>query len=93
MDGGRVTLTHPLYNRFGRYWIVTFIFWVTPYNLSEGGSGGPMRIPPSGYLTLALLCGELICVMIWAFTGAFFVLAVGIVAGVGCVISAVRWKD
>jgi membrane-bound ClpP family serine protease len=52
-----------------------------------------MRIPPSGYLTLALLCGELICVMIWAFTGTFFVLAVGIAAGVGCVISAVRWKD
>jgi hypothetical protein len=52
-----------------------------------------MRIPPTGYLTLALLCGELICVIIWAFTGTFSVLAVGIAAGIGCAISAVRWKD
>jgi len=52
-----------------------------------------MRIPPPGYLTLALLCGELICVIVWAFTGTFLVLAVGIAAGVGCVISAVRGKE
>jgi hypothetical protein len=25
-----------------------------------------MRIPPTGYLTLALLCGELVCVIVWA---------------------------
>jgi hypothetical protein len=33
-----------------------------------------MRIPPRGYLTLALLCGELLCVIAWAFTGIFFIL-------------------
>ena len=52
-----------------------------------------MRIPPTGYLTLALLCGELVCVIAWAFTGTFFVLLTGIVAGVGCVVAAMRWKD
>ncbi len=52
-----------------------------------------MRIPPTGYLTLALLCGELICVIAWALTGNFFILVVGIVAGVGSVLAAMRWED
>ena len=52
-----------------------------------------MRIPPTGYLTLALLCGELVCVIVWAFTGTFFVLVAGIAAGVCCVLAAMRWKD
>jgi len=52
-----------------------------------------MRIPPKGYLTLALLCGELICDIVWAFTGIFFVLVIGIAAGVGCVLTAMRWED
>jgi len=52
-----------------------------------------MRIPPTGYLTLALLCGELVCVIVWAFTGILSVLVVGIAAGVGCVVAAMRWKD
>jgi hypothetical protein len=52
-----------------------------------------MRIPPTGCLTLALLCGELVCVIVWAFTGSFAVLVVGIAAGVGCVVAALRWKD
>jgi hypothetical protein len=52
-----------------------------------------MRIPPTGYLTLALLCGELVCVIVWAFTGIFFVLVVGIAAGIDCVVSAMHWED
>ena len=52
-----------------------------------------MRIPPTGYLTLALLCGELVCVIVWAFTGIFLVLVVGIAAGVGSVLTAMRWMD
>jgi hypothetical protein len=52
-----------------------------------------MRIPPTGYLTLALLCGELVCVIVWAFTGIFLVLVVGIAAGIGSVIAATRWED
>jgi len=52
-----------------------------------------MRIPPTGYLTLALLCGELVCVIVWAFTGILSVLVVGIAAGVACVVAAMRWKD
>ena len=43
-----------------------------------------MKIPPTGYLTLALLCGELVCVIVWAFTGIFLVLA----AGIGSVVAA-----
>ena len=38
-----------------------------------------MRIPPTGYLTLALLC--VACGVAWAFTGTFSVLA------------AMRWRD
>jgi hypothetical protein len=52
-----------------------------------------MRIPPTGYLTLALLCGELVCVVAWAFTEAFSILVVGILAGVGSVLAAMRWED
>jgi hypothetical protein len=52
-----------------------------------------MRIPPMGYLTLALLCGELVCVIVWALTGIFLVLVVGIAAGVGSVVAAMRWED
>jgi len=52
-----------------------------------------MKIPPTGYLTLALLCGELVCVVAWTFTGAFSILVVGILAGVGSVLAAMRWED
>jgi hypothetical protein len=52
-----------------------------------------MRIPPTGYLTLVLLCTELLCVVAWAFTGIFLILAVGIAAGVGSVLAAMRWED
>jgi hypothetical protein len=49
-----------------------------------------MKIPPTGYLTLALLCRELVCVIVWAFTGIFLV--VGIAAGIGSVIAAMLWE-
>jgi hypothetical protein len=52
-----------------------------------------MRIPPMGYLTLALLCGELACVVAWAFTGIFSVLIVGLAAGVGSVLTAMGWRN
>jgi hypothetical protein len=52
-----------------------------------------MRIPPTGYLTLALLFGELICVIVWALTGIFLILVVGIAFGIGSVVSAMRWED
>jgi hypothetical protein len=47
-----------------------------------------MKIPPTGYLTLALLCGELVCVIVWASTGIFLVLV-----GIGSVVAAMRWED
>ena len=43
-----------------------------------------MKIPPTGYLTLALRCGELACFIVWAFTATFLVL----VAGIGSVVAA-----
>ena len=46
-----------------------------------------------GYLTLALLCGELICVVAWAFTGALLILVLGILADVVSVLAAMRWED
>jgi hypothetical protein len=52
-----------------------------------------MRIPPTGYLTLALLCGELVCVIVWALTGISLILVVGIAAGIGSVVAAMRWED
>jgi hypothetical protein len=45
-----------------------------------------MRIPPTGYLTLP--CGELVRVIVWAHTGIFLVLVVGIAAGIGSVVAA-----
>ena len=51
-----------------------------------------MRIPPTGCLTLALLCGELVCVIVWALTGIFLILVVGIAAGIGSVVAAMRWE-
>ena len=51
-----------------------------------------MRIPPKGYLTLALLCGALACVVAWVFTGTFTVLILGLAAGVGSVLAAMRWE-
>jgi hypothetical protein len=48
-----------------------------------------MKIPPTGYLTLALLCGELVCVIVWAFIGIFLVLVVGI----GSVVAAMLWEN
>ena len=47
-----------------------------------------MKIPPTGYLTLALHCGKLVRVMVWAFTGIFIVLVVGI----GPVVAAMLWE-
>jgi hypothetical protein len=44
-----------------------------------------MKIPPTGYLRLALHCGELVCVMVWAFTG--------IVVGIGSVVAATLWEN
>ncbi|HEY6711167.1 MAG TPA: hypothetical protein VI055_02760 [Rubrobacter sp.] len=52
-----------------------------------------MRIAPTGYLTLALLCGEPVCVIVWAFTGILLILVVGIAAGIGSVVAAMRWED
>ena len=49
-----------------------------------------MRIPPTGYLTLP--CGELVRVIVWAHTGIFLVLVVGIAAGFDYVIAAMRWE-
>jgi hypothetical protein len=48
-----------------------------------------MKIPPTGYLTLALLCGELVCVIVWAFTG----IVVGTAAGIGSVVAAMLWEN
>jgi hypothetical protein len=52
-----------------------------------------MKIPPTGYLTLALLCWELVCVIVWAFTGIFLALVVGIAADIGSVIAAMLWEN
>ena len=52
-----------------------------------------MKIPPTGYLTLALLFGELVCVIVWALTGIFPILVVGIAFGIGSVVAAIRWED
>jgi hypothetical protein len=51
-----------------------------------------MRIPPTGYLTLALLCGELACA-VRAFTWTFSLLIGGLAAGGGSVRAALRWRD
>jgi hypothetical protein len=48
-----------------------------------------MKIPPTGYLTLALLCRELVRVIVWTFTGIFLVL----VAGIGPVVAAMHWEN
>ena len=48
-----------------------------------------MKIPPTGYLTLALLSGELVCVMVRAFTGIFLLLVVGI----GSIVTAMLWEN
>jgi hypothetical protein len=48
-----------------------------------------MRIAPTGYLTLALLCGEPVCVIVWALTRILLILVVGI----GSVVGAMRWED
>jgi hypothetical protein len=50
-----------------------------------------MKIPPTGYLTLALPCGELVCVIVWAFTR--IVLVVVIAAGIGTVVAAMLWEN
>ena len=39
---------------------------------------------------LALLAGELACVAVWAFTGTILLLVVGLMAGVGAVLAALR---
>jgi type IV secretory pathway VirB6-like protein len=45
-----------------------------------------MKIPPTGYLTLAWHCGKLVCVMVWAFTG------IVLVVGIGPVVAAMLWE-
>jgi hypothetical protein len=49
-----------------------------------------MRTPPPGLLAVALLSGELACVIVWAFTEAVFALVVGLVAGVSVLLVALR---
>ena len=51
-----------------------------------------MRIPPTGYLTLALHCGELVRFIVWAYKGIFLILVVGIATGIGSVVAAMRWE-
>jgi hypothetical protein len=46
-----------------------------------------MKIPPTGYLTLALLSGELVCVMVRAFTGIL------LVVGIGSIVTAMLWEN
>ena len=53
-------------------------------------AGNLMRTPTPRRLALALLAGELACVVLWAFTGAALLLIVGLVAGVGAVFAALR---
>ena len=48
-----------------------------------------MKIPPTGYLTLALPCGELVCVIVRAFTAIFLLLVVGI----GSKVTAMLWEN
>ena len=36
-----------------------------------------MKIPPTGYLTLVLLCGGLVCVIVRAFTGILLGVGIG----------------
>jgi len=52
-----------------------------------------MKIPPTGYLTLGLLCREFVCLIVWAFTGIFLILVVGIAAGIGSVGAAMLWEN
>jgi hypothetical protein len=49
-----------------------------------------MRIPPTGYLTLP--CGGLVRFIVRACPGIFLVLVVGIAAGIGRVVAAMRWE-
>lgn len=49
-----------------------------------------MRIPPTGYLTLALPFGGLVRVIVWAHTGNFLILVVGIAARIGSIVAAMR---
>ena len=44
-----------------------------------------MKIPQTGYLMLALLCGELV----WAFAEIFL----GLVVGIGSVVAAMLWEN
>lgn len=52
-----------------------------------------MRIPPTGYLTLALPCGEPACVTSRGFNGLCFVLIAGLAACVSSVLAAMSWRD
>jgi hypothetical protein len=47
-----------------------------------------MKTPPMGYPTLALLWGELVCVIVWAFTGIFLVVVGGDADDIGSVVAA-----
>jgi hypothetical protein len=51
-----------------------------------------MRIPPTGYLTLALPCGGFVRFIVWIHTGNFLALVLGVAAGIGSVVAAMRWE-
>jgi hypothetical protein len=48
-----------------------------------------MKIPPTGYLRLALPFREPVCVIVRAFTDIFLLL----LAGIGSVVAAILWED
>jgi len=48
-----------------------------------------MKIPPMGYLTLALLCGGLVCVIVRAFPG----ILLSLVVGIGSIVTAMLWEN
>jgi hypothetical protein len=52
-----------------------------------------MKIPPTGYLRLALPFREPVCVIVRAFTDIFLPLLAGIAAGIGSVVAAILWED
>ena len=47
-----------------------------------------MKILPPRLLAVLLLSGELVCVALWALTGAILALVIGLVAGVSVLLLA-----
>jgi hypothetical protein len=52
-----------------------------------------MKIPPTGYLRLALPFREPVCVIVRAFADIFLLLLVGIAASIGSVVAALLWEN